>query len=72
MQNLNTRMNITINPFLKEEIDTISKELGKTKSGLIAEALEYYFDMCDLKVAKKRRQNSKVLDSDEFWEQVGV
>ncbi len=72
MQNLSTRMNITINPFLKEEIDTISKELGKTKSGLISEALEYYFDMCDLKVAKKRKQNSKILDSDEFWEQVGV
>ncbi len=72
MQNLSTRMNITINPLLKKEIDTISKELGKTKSGLISEALEYYFDMCDLKVAKKRKEDAKVLNCDEFWEQVGV
>ncbi len=72
MQNLSTRINITMNPLLKEELDTISEELGKTKSGLIAEALEYYFDMCDLKVAKKRKQDFKVLDADEFWEQVGV
>ncbi len=72
MKNLSTRMNITINPLLKKEVDTIADELGKTKSKLISEALEYYFDILDLKIAKTRKNNAKILNSQEFWEQVGV
>ncbi len=71
MQNT-LRMNITIDPFLKQEIDTFAEELGKSKSGLIAEALEYYFDILDLKIAEKRMEDSKVLEADEFWKKIGV
>lgn len=58
-QNTISKMSITIDSYLKNEIDTISEQLGKTKSGIIAEALEYYFDKMDLILAEKRAKDSK-------------
>ncbi|MBQ7271066.1 MULTISPECIES: hypothetical protein [unclassified Campylobacter] len=54
-----SKMSITIDSYLKNEIDNISEQLGKTKSGIIAEALEYYFDKMDLILAEKRAKDSK-------------
>ncbi|PID48336.1 MAG: CopG family transcriptional regulator [Proteobacteria bacterium] len=66
MQNPSTlRMNISIDSLLKQDIDAFSKELGKSKSRLIAEALEYYFDILDLKIAEKR-MNDKIISSQEM------
>ncbi|MBR6953071.1 MAG: hypothetical protein IKH66_04595, partial [Campylobacter sp.] len=54
-----SKMSITIDSYLKNEIDNISEQLGKTKSGIITEALEYYFDKMDLILAEKRAKDSK-------------
>lgn len=52
--NLAIKMSITLDNSLKKELESIAKQLGKTKSGIIAEALEHYFDTIDLFLAEKR------------------
>ncbi|MRI58663.1 MAG: CopG family transcriptional regulator [Epsilonproteobacteria bacterium] len=49
----------TLPDALWQELDEMAKELGKKKSHLVSEALEYYFDMLDLRLAKKRSQELK-------------
>ena len=44
---------------ITSELETISKELHKRKSHIVAEALEMYFDHLDLKIAKKRYEDVK-------------
>lgn len=51
------KMSITLNAYLKKEVDSVCEELGKSKSGIIAEALEYYFDYLDLAIAEERLKN---------------
>ena len=41
---------------LMEELDRMAAELGKKKSHIVAEALEYYFDLMDLRIAKHRSE----------------
>lgn len=52
---------------LSEELKTFSKEFQVSKSGLISQALDFYFDTLDLELAKKRaKQNSKRLSLKEM------
>lgn len=61
------KMSITLNAPLKKEVDAICEELGKSKSGIIAEALEYYFDHLDLTIAEERLKNrTKALSMEEM------
>lgn len=58
---------------LLEDLDLMSKELGKKKTAIVTEALEMYMDYQDLKVAEERLQNSEgTLSSDEFFKELGV
>lgn len=41
-KNGSTKISITLDTYLKNEVDNISAELGKTRSGLISDAVEYY------------------------------
>ena len=56
---------------LLEELDALSKELGKKKTSIVAEALEMYLDMHDLKVAQSRL-NEKSIKADEFFKEIGL
>ena len=52
---------------LIEELDNLSKSLGKKKTAIVAEALEMYMDMQDLKIAESRLDDETV-DADLFFE----
>ena len=44
----------TLPDYIVRELSQFSKELGKKKSHIVAEALMQYFDILDLKLAQKR------------------
>jgi predicted DNA-binding protein len=56
---------------LLDELDGLSKELGKKKTAIVTEALEMYMDMNDLKQAEKRLQDNNV-PADEFFKELSL
>ena len=44
----------TLSLELLEDLDAMSKELGKKKTAIVSEALEMYMDYQDIQLAKKR------------------
>ena len=65
MQNV-AKMRFTIEDALKNELDEFSKELSLSKSRIIANALELYFDTLDLKIAQDRLKNPQNISQDEM------
>lgn len=65
MQNV-VKMSFTIEHSLKNELDEFSKELSLSKSRIIANALELYFDTLDLKIAQNRLKNPQIISQDEM------
>lgn len=71
-ENMQVRHNITLDEEISQELAALAKELGEKKSYIIEKALTAYFDLLDLKLAKKRLQDlesgqDKVIDADEVW-----
>ncbi len=71
------RHNITLDEDVSKELDTIAKELGEKKSKIIEKALTVYFDLLDLKLAKKRMKEleegrDKLIDAEEVWKDLGI
>ena len=63
----------TLSLELLEDLDYMSKELGKKKTAIVSEALEMYMDYQDLQLAKKRlNDNSKNIKADDFFKELGV
>lgn len=62
------KVSITLNAYLRKELDNISLELGKTRSRVISDALEYYLDFLDLTVAERRLndESDKIISSEEM------
>ncbi|WP_298832071.1 hypothetical protein [uncultured Campylobacter sp.] len=62
------KVSITLNAYLRKEVDSISLELGKTRSRIIADALEYYLDFLDLVIAERRLndESDNVISSEEM------
>lgn len=62
------KVSITLNAYLRKEVDNISLELGKTRSRIIADALEYYLDFLDLVIAERRLndESDNVISSKEM------
>lgn len=56
---------------LLDELDSLAKELGKKKTAIVAEALEMYMDMNDLKEAERRLQDKNV-EADDFFKELGA
>jgi predicted DNA-binding protein len=48
----------TLSIELLEDLDAMSKEMGKKKTAIVSEALEMYMDYQDIQLAKKRLNNS--------------
>ena len=63
-----TKISITLDAYLKNEVDNIAKELGKTRSCLVADAVEYYLDFLDLTIAERRLndESDNVISSEEM------
>lgn len=71
------RLNITLSNPIVEELNTFVEELGAKKSHLIEEALTYYFDMLDEKLASKRLKELedgkvKTIPASEVWAELGL
>ena len=56
---------------LLEELDQLSKSLGKKKTAIVTEALEMYMDYNDLKEAEQRLDD-KNIKADDFFKELGV
>jgi predicted DNA-binding protein len=75
--NMQVRHNITLDEEVSKELDTMAKELGEKKSKIIEKALAVYFDLLDLKLAKKRMKEleegrDKLIDAEDVWKNLGV
>lgn len=71
------RHNITLDEEISSELETAAKELGEKKSHIIEKALAVYFDLMDLKLAKKRMRDlekgrDKLLDAEKVWKSLGI
>ncbi len=74
---MQVRHNITLDEDVSRELDSVAEELGEKKSAIIEKALETYFDLLDLKVARKRladleKGSDRLLDSEEVWKKLGL
>jgi len=56
---------------LLEELDQLSKSLGKKKTAIVTEALEMYMDYNDLKEAEQRLDD-KNIKADDFFKELDV
>ena len=69
------RHNITLDEDVSKELETLADELGEKKSRIIEKALTVYFDLLDLKLAKKRLKDledgkDKIFDAEEVWKEL--
>jgi RHH-type rel operon transcriptional repressor/antitoxin RelB len=69
---MQVRHNITLDEEISQELETLAEELGEKKSYIIEKALTVYFDLLDLKLAKKRLEDleegrDKLIDADDVW-----
>lgn len=64
----------TLSLELLEDLDVMSKEMGKKKTAIVSEALEMYMDYQDIKLAKKRLDspNSYSLTPEELEKELGI
>ena len=74
---MHVRHNITLDEEVSEELESLAKELGEKKSYIIEKALTVYFDLLDLKLAKKRMKEleegrDKLIDAEEVWKDLGI
>ena len=74
---MHIRHNITLDEEVSRELDSLAKELGEKKSYIIEKALTVYFDLLDLKVAKKRMKDFKegrdeLVDAEEVWKELDI
>ena len=74
---MQVRHNISLDEEVSKELETMAKELGEKKSKIIEKALTVYFDLLDLKLAKKRMKEldkgrDKIFDAEEVWKDLGI
>jgi predicted DNA-binding protein len=74
---MHIRHNITLDEEVSKELEDIAKELGEKKSYIIEKALTVYFDLLDLKLAKKRLKElkdgkAKLIDAEEAWKELDI
>jgi len=74
---MQVRHNITIDEEVSKELESVAAELGEKKSSIIEKALEAYFDLLDLKLAKKRladleKGRDRVHAAEAVWKKLGI
>ena len=72
-----TKMSITLNNAVADELSAVAKELSEKKSHLIEKALVYYFDALDETLADKRLKElesgkTQSIPADEVWKELGI
>ena len=71
------RYSITLDEEVSNELETVAAELGEKKSHIIEKALTVYFDLMDLKLARKRMDDlekgrDKIVDAEKVWKTLGI
>ncbi len=71
------RLNISLDEDLARELNEIAKELGEKKSHIIRDALMYYFDYLDVKIAEKRLKEieegkEELIPAEKVFEELGL
>lgn len=74
---MHLRHNITLDEEVSDELEAVAKELGEKKSYIIEKAIVVYFDLLDLKLAKKRLKDleesrDKLIDAKEVWKELDI
>lgn len=74
---MHVRHNITLDEEVSDELEAVAKELGEKKSYIIEKALTVYFDLLDLKLAKKRLKDleegrDKLIDAKGVWKELDI
>ena len=74
---MQVRHNITLDQDVSQELESAAAELKEKKSTIIEKALEVYFDLLDLKLAKKRladleKGRDRLLDAEDVWKKLGI
>jgi predicted transcriptional regulator len=74
---MQVRHNISLDQDVSKELESVAKELKEKKSAIIEKALEVYFDLLDLNVAKKRladleKGRDRLLDAEDVWKMLGI
>ena len=74
---MQVRHNISLDEEVSKELETMAKELGEKKSKIIEKALTVYFDLLDIKLAKKRMKElekggDKIIDAEAVWKDLGL
>jgi len=74
---MQVRHNITLDQDVSKELENLARELKEKKSSIIEKALEVYFDLLDLNLAKKRLANleegrDRLLDAEDVWKKLGI
>lgn len=74
---MQVRHNITLDQDVSKELEGLAAELKEKKSAIIEKALEVYFDLLDLKLAKKRladleKGRDRLLDAEDVWKKLGI
>lgn len=72
-----TKMSITLDNSVANELNTLAKELNEKKSHVIENALMLYFDMLDEKISDKRLREVeegkvKTISAEEVWKELGI
>jgi predicted DNA-binding protein len=74
---MQVRHNITLDQDVSNELESVAGELKEKKSAIIEKALEAYFDLLDLRVAKKRlaeleKGRDNLLSAEDVWKKLGI
>ena len=74
---IHVRHNITLDEEVSKELESVALELGEKKSFIIQKALTAYFDLLDLKLAKKRLKDleegrDKIISAEEVWKELDI
>jgi RHH-type rel operon transcriptional repressor/antitoxin RelB len=67
----------TLSQDIVDELNTVSIELEEKKSHIVEKALEFYFDLLDVRVADQRMHDvkngkSKLLPAKEVYKKLGL
>ena len=68
---------INLDDALAKELENVAQELNIKTSKLIEEAISYYFDKLDEKIADKRLDDyfagkEKAIDAEEIFKELGI
>ena len=72
-----SKMSVTLTPGVADELTHLATELNEKKSHIIEEALSYYFDVLDTRLAEKRLQeiengDVKTVNGDDVFKALGL